>query len=114
MARKSALDEGILTDVAFYILASVIDENHGYMIMKDIHEFTNQQLVIGPASLYTTLKKLLDASYIERIKTDDENAKMYKITPEGLSILQKDILRKEQMITYARHFIDEKQGGKKQ
>jgi len=114
MARKSALDEGILTDVAFYILASVIDENHGYMIMKDIHEFTHQQLVIGPASLYTTLKKLLDASYIERIKTDDENAKMYKITPEGLSILQKDILRKEQMITYARHFIDEKQGGKKQ
>lgn len=113
MARKSALEEGILTDVAFYILASVIDENHGYMIMKDIQEYTNHQLMIGPASLYTTLKKLLDESFIERSKTNDENTKIYKITPKGLKILQKDILRKEQMIGFARHFIDGKQGGNK-
>lgn len=113
MARTSTLEQGILTDIAFHILASVIDENHGYMIMKDIQEFTNHQIIIGPASLYTTLKKLLDANFIKRIKTNDEKAKIYKITPTGLEILQKDILRKEQMIRFAKHFIDKTQGGNK-
>lgn len=107
MARKSALEEGILTDVAFYILASVVNKNHGYMIMKDIQDFTNNQITIGPASLYTTLKKLLEADCIERHKTNDENIKLYKITPKGHNILQKDIQRKEQMIAFARHFINE-------
>jgi DNA-binding PadR family transcriptional regulator len=106
MARKSALEQGILTDVAFYILTSVISENHGYMIMKNIEQKSNHQIIIGPASLYTTLKKLLDGKLITRMKTNDEKAKIYKITPIGLEILQKDIRRKEQMIEFATHFID--------
>lgn len=56
MARKDSIEIGELTDSAFYILASVIEEKHGYLIMKVIEKFTNGEVTIGPASLYTTLK----------------------------------------------------------
>lgn len=56
MARKDSIEIGELTDSAFYILASVIEEKHGYLIMKVIEKFTNGEVNIGPASLYTTLK----------------------------------------------------------
>lgn len=104
MARKSSLESGILNDSAFYILSSVIEENHGYMIMKNIEELTEGQVSIGPASLYTTLKKLLDAELIIRSKSYDETIKIYQITEKGKNILEKDINRKEQMIKFARHF----------
>lgn len=49
----------------FYILSSVTDEKHGYLIMKTIEKLTNNEVSIGPASLYTTLKKLLAADLVD-------------------------------------------------
>lgn len=105
LARKGSIDIGVLTDPAFYILSSVIQENHGYLIMKSIEEMTNGQVIIGPASLYTTLKKLLEADLVSRIVSSDENKKIYQITPTGLEVLLRDIERKKQMVTFAEHFF---------
>lgn len=80
MARKDSIDIGELTDSAFYILSSVIQEKHGYLIMKTVEKFTQNEVVIGPASLYTTLKKLLAADLVELNSEADENKKVYKIT----------------------------------
>jgi DNA-binding PadR family transcriptional regulator len=109
MARKSSLDSGILNDSAFYILSTVITEKHGYLIMKLIEEKTNGQVMIGPASLYTTLKKLLDAELIMKKETSDDSTKIYEITPRGLEVLEKDIQRKNEMIQFARYFIENKE-----
>ena len=51
MARKSAIETGILNDSAFYILSTVIDTKHGYIIMKTIEDLTKGSVNIGPASL---------------------------------------------------------------
>jgi DNA-binding PadR family transcriptional regulator len=105
MARKDSIDIGELTDTAFYILASVIEEKHGYLIMKIIEKLTNDKVIIGPASLYTTLKKLLAADLVE-LKTDiAENKKVYKITNKGREMLIKEIERKKQMIRFAENFL---------
>ncbi|AUM94506.1 TPA: PadR family transcriptional regulator [Clostridium botulinum] len=105
MARKDSIEIGELTDSAFYILASVIEEKHGYLIMKVIEKFTNNEVVIGPASLYTTLKKLLKAGLVELNPNVDENKKVYKITNKGREMLIKEINRKKQMITFAENFL---------
>ncbi|MBU5299541.1 PadR family transcriptional regulator [Clostridium sporogenes] len=105
MARKDSIEIGELTDSAFYILASVIEEKHGYLIMKVIEKFTNNEVIIGPASLYTTLKKLLKAGLVELNPNVDENKKVYKITSKGREMLIKEINRKKQMITFAENFL---------
>ena len=106
MARKDSIDIGELTDSAFYILASVIEEKHGYLIMKTIEKLTNDKVIIGPASLYTTLKKLLAAGLVELNTDIAENKKVYKITNKGRGMLIKEIERKKQMIRFAQNFLD--------
>lgn len=110
MARKSALETGILNDSAFYILSTLIKEKHGYLIMKFIQESTNGTVIIGPASLYTTLKKLLDSKLIQRKKTSDEALKIYQITAEGKDILEQDINRKKRMIEFAEKLMNQSKG----
>ncbi|MBU3203950.1 PadR family transcriptional regulator [Clostridium algidicarnis] len=105
MARKDSIDIGELTDSAFYILSSVSEEKHGYLIMKTIEEFTENKVTIGPASLYTTLKKLLVAELVELKPSTDENKKIYKITSLGREMLIKEIERKKQMINFAEKFL---------
>lgn len=106
MARKDSIDMGELTDSAFYILASVIEEKHGYLIMKTIENLTENKVIIGPASLYTTLKKLLAANLVELNNDVGENKKVYKITNKGKEMLLKEIERKKQMIKFAQNFLD--------
>ncbi|MBY6995730.1 PadR family transcriptional regulator [Clostridium botulinum] len=105
MARKDSIEIGELTDSAFYILSSVIEEKHGYLIMKDIEKFTNNEVTIGPASLYTTLKKLLAADLVTLNSDTDKNKKVYKITNKGREMLIKEINRKKQMIKFAENFL---------
>ena len=105
MPRKDSIDLGELTDSAFYILCSVIEEKHGYLIMKTIEELTNGEVTIGPASLYTTLKKLLSAGLVELYDTGEQNKKIYKITDLGCKMLEKEIQRKKQMVAFAEHFL---------
>ena len=106
MARKDSIDIGELTDSAFYILASVIEEKHGFLIMKTIEKLTDNKVIIGPASLYTTLKKLLAADLVELNADIAENKKVYKITDKGREMLIKEIERKKQMIRFAENFLD--------
>lgn len=106
MPRKDSIDIGELTDSAFYILSSVIEEKHGYLIMKTIEELTNNEVTIGPASLYTTLKKLLAAGLVELNSREEENKKVYKITSLGRGMLIKEIERKEQMVKFAENFLE--------
>lgn len=105
MPRKDSIDIGELTDSAFYILSSVIEEKHGYLIMKNIEQFTDNEVVIGPATLYTTLKKLLEAELVELSSDTDDNKKIYKITNKGRGMLVKEIERKKQMVRFAENFL---------
>lgn len=105
MARKDSIDIGELTDSAFYILSSLIEEKHGYLIMKTIEEHTSNRVTIGPASLYTTLKKLLIAELVELSSDADKNKKVYRITNKGREMLEKEIERKKQMVKFAQKFL---------
>jgi DNA-binding PadR family transcriptional regulator len=107
VSRTDSLEMGELTDTAFYILLSLVEAKHGYLIMKSIESMTNNQFSIGPASMYTTIKKLLAAEFIELFKeeADDDKRKTYIATEKGIELLRKEVKRRKEMIRHAEQIL---------
>ncbi|QHT46183.1 PadR family transcriptional regulator [Bacillus sp. SB49] len=108
MARNDALDAGELTDTSFYILLSLLEARHGYLIMQTIEEWTEGEFTIGPASLYTTIKKLLKAELIELAEGSGKK-KTYIATAAGRELLKSDVERRRRMIRHAEEVWQEKE-----
>lgn len=100
MKPKNSFESGELTDNIFYILLALVKPRHGYRIMQFIKEKTDDQFVIGPATMYTTLKKLQEYKLIEEVESDD-NKKVYIATEEGISLLEENIKRRKKIIDLA-------------
>ncbi len=111
MARNVSLEMGELTDTAYYILLSLVDANHGYLIMKRIEEMTDNHFSIGPASMYTTIKKLLTANLIQLLDDDDVKRKTYIATDKGIQLLKKDVQRRREMVLHAEEIFKRKGEG---
>lgn len=107
MSRTDSLEMGELTDTAFYILLSLVEAKHGYLIMKSIETLTNNQFSIGPASMYTTIKKLLSADFITLAKEEehDDKRKTYIATEKGIELLRKEVERRKEMIRHAEQIL---------
>ncbi|MFD3450359.1 PadR family transcriptional regulator [Microbacteriaceae bacterium 4G12] len=97
-----------LTDSVFYIMAAFTKPRHGYAVMGIVEEITKGEVVIGPASLYTIIKKLMKESYIELYDDSDSRRKVYVLTDKGRDVLRTDIDRRKTMITFAENGL---QGG---
>jgi DNA-binding PadR family transcriptional regulator len=100
MPRRDALSNGELNDSQYYILAALITPRHGYAVMQMLIQVENQVVHIGPATLYTTLRQLVEAGLLERCDTDSIN-KMYVVTAEGRMRLINEIARKRAMVEFA-------------
>ncbi|GAB1770116.1 PadR family transcriptional regulator [Priestia aryabhattai] len=105
MPRNDSLETGELTDTSYYILVSLIEAKHGYLIMKTIEDMTNQQFSIGPASMYTTIKKLLAAELIMLCGESKDKKKTYVATEKGIQFLKKEIQRRKEMIKHAEDIL---------
>lgn len=107
MAKTSPYETGELTDSIFLILLATLKPIHGYRIMQQIADMTDGSVEIGPATMYTTLKKLKDAGWI--LDIGEEDAKIvYKITEEGRRILKINFDYRKNLISTAEKWF----GGK--
>ena len=105
MAKISPYETGELTDSIFLILLATLKPIHGYKIMQEILDMTN-----GPATMYTTLKKLKNASWI--VDIGEEDAKIvYEITEEGRKILKKNFDYRKNLVFIAEKWIGGKDNG---
>lgn len=97
--RKPALDERAkrllpLTPAVLQILLSLSSEDrHGLGIAADIREFTGGRSVLGPGTLYGTIKRMLDAELIDDLESpagdaDDPRRRYYRITDLGRRALE--------------------------
>jgi DNA-binding PadR family transcriptional regulator len=98
-----------LTPAVFHILLALADrDRHGYGIMLEIAERTNQELRMGPGTLYGTLKRMLEGGLIEecdeRIDPDlsDERRKYYRITRRGRHAATAEAERLQALVRLAR------------
>ncbi len=107
LGRNDSLEMGELTDTTYYILLSLIEPKHGYLIMKTIEAMTNHTFSIGPASMYTTIKKLLTANLIALIEETDDKKKTYVTTEKGIELLQKEVERRKEMIRHAEMIFEQ-------
>lgn len=96
-----------LTDSVFYIMAAFTKPRHGYAVMSLVEEATNGEYVIGPASLYTNIKKLLKEELIELQDNADSRRKVYVLTKKGRQVLREDIERRKVMIELAEKGLKE-------
>jgi DNA-binding PadR family transcriptional regulator len=90
-----------LTDSVFYIMTGFTQPRHGYAVMSLVEELTEGQVTIGPASLYTIIKKLMGEDYIDLYDDSDSRRKVYVLTEKGRDVLKHDIERRKKMILFA-------------
>jgi len=91
-----------LAPAAFYILfALATGDKHGYAIMQEARELSNNSVQIGPATLYTTIQRLLDSDRIREVEgpeDGDSRRRYYRLTPGGKAVLKSELGRMEAMV----------------
>ncbi|GAA0292126.1 PadR family transcriptional regulator [Gracilibacillus halotolerans] len=90
-----------LTDSMFYIMAALTEPRHGYAIMNLIEETSEGVIKIGPASMYTIIKKLLKQEWIYLYDGSDSRRKTYLLTGKGKEVLEQDLKIRNKMIDLA-------------
>ncbi|WP_438433638.1 PadR family transcriptional regulator [Gorillibacterium sp. sgz500922] len=107
MSRSSSYELEQLTDPAYYILISLLTPRHGYGIMKYISELTGEEVTMGPATLYTLIKKMQKDGYLVLNGEEEERRKVYSLTDQGKSIIGKEIERRSRMAEHGRRAIQQ-------
>ena len=90
----------------FHILLSLADQDqHGYGIMQEVLDRTDGKVRLWPATLYGTLKRLIEADLIEESDTrpepslDDERRRYYRLTRLGRRVLSAECRRLEDLVS---------------
>jgi len=89
----------------FHVMLSLAhDDQHGYGIMQDVLQRTDGKVRLWPATLYGTLKRLLDEGLIEESdrrpdpEVDDQRRRYYRLTSFGRRVLSAECARLEDLV----------------
>ena len=98
-----------LTSSVFYILLALVDEpRHGLGIVAEIERRTDGAVLMGPGTLYNSIKKLLDEKLITETHSrpapelDDPRRRYYRITKAGQAALEVEASKLETVLRAAR------------
>lgn len=98
-----------LTPAVFHILLALADgERHGYSLMRDISSQTKGTFRLGPATLYRSIKHLIEDGLIEESDVrpdptlDDERRHYYRLTELGRQMVVAEVQRLEEVLRLAR------------
>lgn len=98
-----------LTPAVFNILLALADgEKHGYGIMQEVEANTKGQVLMGPGTLYGSIKRMLQADLIEESDEradpdmDDQRRRYYKLTNLGRRALRMEAERLASQVQIAR------------
>ena len=90
---------------SFHILLSLAaGEQHGYGIMQDVLERTTGKVRLWPATLYGTIRRLMEAELIEESprrpapELDDARRRYYRLTPLGRRVLDAECARLQALV----------------
>ncbi|QOY86754.1 PadR family transcriptional regulator [Paludibaculum fermentans] len=93
----------------FHVLLSLADEEqHGYGIMQEVLDRTGGKLRLWPATLYGTIKRLMEEDLLEEsderpsAELDDARRRYYRLTPLGRSVLKAESERLEDLVRVIR------------
>lgn len=87
-----------LTETVYYILLTLLQPAHGYLIMQKVEELSNGQVRMAAGTLYGAIENLLKLKFIQPYQSEDSRRKVYVITEEGKRVLRLDFERMNYMI----------------
>ncbi|MFP3853446.1 MAG: PadR family transcriptional regulator [Anaerolineales bacterium] len=109
METSNPNDQLPLTEAEFHILLVLsAGENHGYAIMKAIEEHPEIGISLGPATLYRTIRRLLERGMIKELEDrpdpefEDERRRYYRLTAAGRKVMEAEMERLSNVISLAR------------
>lgn len=89
----------------FHIMLSLAGgEQHGYGIMQEVLERSSGKVRLWPATLYGSLKRLIESELIEESderpapELDDARRRYYRLTPLGRRVLDAECQRLEELV----------------
>src|ERR1700688_1422814 len=98
-----------LPSAAFQILLSLADEDlHGYGIVRQIAEQTAGRMRLGPGTLYSSIRALLEEALIEEVdlradeKLGQERRRYYRLTTSGRKLARAEAERLADLLRVAR------------
>ena len=101
------MEQGPMTEAAYYILLSLLEPGHGYGMMQRIRELSGGRLEMGPGTLYGVLSRMNKEGLI--VLTGEEGRrKNYAITEAGRDALLAEYARLKRLVADGR--LLEKEG----
>ncbi len=89
----------------FYILLALREKDrHGYEILKEVQAGSLGTIRLGPATLYTSLKKLVDAGLVHEVagpRDRDPRRRYYTLTSDGRKALTEELDQMERALVHA-------------
>jgi DNA-binding PadR family transcriptional regulator len=89
----------------FHIMLSLAgDDQHGYGIMQEVLERTGGKVRLWPATLYGSIKRLIEAGLIEESderpapELDDARRRYYRLTALGRRVLNAECERLQELV----------------
>ena len=83
------------------VLAVLADgPQHGYGIIKAVEERSSHDVLLDPANLYRSLRRMQADGWIDETHRSggDDRRRTYRITPRGRSILTNEVTRLETLL----------------
>ena len=89
-----------LTEALFYILLAVRKPNHGYGIIQEIANITNERVTLGPGTLYGAINSMLEKGWIKLYSEEKESRKKkeYLLTEQGKKAFDEEVVRLKELV----------------
>jgi DNA-binding PadR family transcriptional regulator len=97
-----------LPQAQFHVLVALTDgERHGYAIMQAVEDSSDGIVRMGPATLYGTLKRLVDQGLAEELahrpaRDDDQRRRYYRLTALGQRVCTAEANRLASLVRITR------------
>jgi DNA-binding PadR family transcriptional regulator len=103
-----AKDSLPLTETTFFILLSLVTPKHGYAIIKEVEQLSEERVILAAGTLYTALQRMLESGWIERSDDnrpesdrDGRERKLYRLTGFGQTLLDMETERLKALVSLA-------------
>ena len=96
-----------LSETTFFILLSLEGRpKHGYAIMKEVEELSQQRVLLSTGTLYSAIKRLLAEGWISRLdlpedSNDGRDRKSYALSSRGRKVLRAETHRMRDLVELA-------------
>lgn len=93
-----------LTETTLYILLSLNDPGHGYIVMQKVEELSGGKVRIAAGTMYGALENLTKQNLIRILDVSDGRRKVYQITDLGKMVLQQETNRLAHIVGVAEKY----------